>query len=90
MQHNESALNAARYALLVAAAVVSSHVVSADADWKELPVPQKQTAVKRPGTKYGSLPDMIEACFPAICKIQGAVGDREYMSICMLQHPASI
>lgn len=67
-----------RFSALFAAAALSGHVANSDSEWNPLPVPQKDTAHKRPGSKFQNLPEMIEACFPAICKIQGAVGDSAY------------
>jgi hypothetical protein len=40
-------------------------------------VQQAPVGGPRPGTKYSALPDMIEDVFPGLCKMQGAIGDRE-------------
>lgn len=66
-------------AALAAALAVGGATALTDADWHSLPVPgKKEDSGKRPGARFASLPDMIEASFPALCKIQGAIGDRAY------------
>lgn len=78
-------------ALLGAAAIVAAGAASfvesdAHADssagvsgWQPLPAPGQQADGKdhRPGGKFANLADMIDDVFPSLCKIQGAIGDRQ-------------